>query len=249
MKLIDLSWPKVKEVVKTVDTAVLPIGAVEAHGPHLTVDADNIICSYLAEEFSEKINGLLLPVLSYGQVWSLKNFPGSINVKDETIINLIFDIAESLERNGLKNLVIVNSHFGNNAALKKACRKTIEGTNVNAIAFTHPGLEKVSEGVLESKRAHPNYLHAEEIETSMILYISSDKVNMDKAVADYPCFPKYFSSTSVPWDKITKVGVIGDATVATKEKGMKLLQGILENMVDIYEEWKDDCNEVKGVHE
>lgn len=244
MELSNLSWPQVKEVLKKIDTAVLPIGAVEAHGPHLTVDTDNVIAEYLGRKFSEKINALLLPTINYGQVWSLKNFPGSLNISSDTLINLFFDIAQSLEKHNIKVLVVINGHFGNVAALKKASRIIIEKTSVIPLVFTHPGLENAAKGLIESPRAHPAYLHAEEIETSMMLHIYPEKVNMNKAVKEYPKFPEYFRSTPVTWDKITKTGVLGDATVATKEKGQKLLNKILNNMVAIYNKWKEENCEV-----
>ena len=244
MELSNLSWPQVKEVLNKIDTAVLPIGAVEAHGPHLTVDTDNVIAEYLGRRFSEEIDALLLPTINYGQVWSLKNFPGSFNISDDTIINLFFDIAHSLEKHNIKILVIINGHFGNVAALKKASRIIIEKTSVIPLVFTHPGLENAVKGVIESPRAHPAYLHAEEIETSMMLYIYPEKVNMNKAVKEYPKFPEYSSSTPVTWDKITKTGVLGDATAATKEKGQKVLKRILNNMVVIYNKWKEENYEV-----
>lgn len=66
--------------------AILPIGAVEAHGPHLPLGTDNFLAERLSEKLAERLNAFVLPTLPYGQVWSLKNFPGSINISNESLI-------------------------------------------------------------------------------------------------------------------------------------------------------------------
>ncbi|MCK9907432.1 creatininase family protein, partial [Frankia sp. Cpl3] len=75
---------------------------VEAHGPHLPLGTDNFLAERLSERLAQRTNGLLLPTLPYGQVWSLKNFPGSINVSNESLISILYDIGESLFHQGFR---------------------------------------------------------------------------------------------------------------------------------------------------
>ncbi len=74
----------IKEKINQSNVAILPIGAVEAHGPHLPLGTDNLLAERLAAKLAERVNGLVLPTLPYGQVWSLRNFPGSINISNNS---------------------------------------------------------------------------------------------------------------------------------------------------------------------
>ncbi|TDO94179.1 creatinine amidohydrolase [Halanaerobium saccharolyticum] len=231
-KLAEINWKEAEKELKG-KTVILPLGAVEAHGYHLPLSTDNYIAQKIAEIAAEKLDALLLPLIPYGQVWSLRNFPGSISLSDQTLISMIGDLAKSLDHHGVEILIIINAHFGNKSALKKAERLIKEKYDIQILRFTHPGLKDLERKYIESSRVHPNYLHAEEIETSMMLQVNSDLVDMSKAEADSPEIPEYFSSYSVPWDQITNKAVLGDPTQATKEKGKKLIKGIAAKIVEI----------------
>jgi creatinine amidohydrolase len=231
-KLSEISWKKAKKELKN-KKVILPLGAVEAHGYHLPLGTDNYIAQEIAEIAAEKLDALLLPLIPYGQVWSLRNFPGSISFSDQTIISMIGDLAKSLDHHGVEILIIINAHFGNKSALKKVERLVKEKYDLKILRFTHPGLKDLEKKYIESSRVHPDYLHAEEIETSMMLQVNSKLVDMSRAEADIPEIPEYFGSYSVPWDKITDKAVLGDPTQAAKEKGKKLINGIAAKIVEI----------------
>jgi len=231
-RLSEMSWKEAEKELKN-KKVILPLGAVEAHGYHLPLGTDNYIAQEIAEIAAEKLDALLLPLIPYGQVWSLRNFPGSISFSDQTIISMIDDLAESLDHHGVEILIIINAHFGNKSALKKVERLVKEKYEFKILRFTHPGLKALENQYIKSKRVHPNYLHAEEIETSMMLQVNNNLVDMSKAEVDIPEIPEYFGSYSVPWDKITDKAVLGDPTQATKEKGKKLINGIAAKIVEI----------------
>jgi hypothetical protein len=79
------TWPEVMEYVRSSDVpkAYLPVGSVEAHGPHLPLDTDTIIAEYIARSVCNKIGGFLLPPINYGVLWALRPYPGSVHVEDE----------------------------------------------------------------------------------------------------------------------------------------------------------------------
>lgn len=238
-KLTELSWKESKKELKS-KSVILPLGAVEAHGYHLPLGIDNYISEEIAKKVAEKVNSLLLPGIPYGQVWSLRDFPGSISLSDQTLISIIEDIAGSLERHGVELLIIINAHFGNKTALKKAERLVREKYDIKILRFTHPGLKELEDKYIESERVHPNYLHAEEIETSMLLHINSELVKMDKAEADMPEIPEYFGNYSVPWHEITDKAVLGDPAKSNAEKGKKLINGIVAKIVEIINSFKKE---------
>jgi creatinine amidohydrolase len=227
---------EVKEKIQAVKTAILPIGAVEAHGPHLPLGTDNFLAERLAERVAEKSGAFILPTLPYGQVWSLKNFPGSINVSNESLISLIADIGRSLYEQGFRVFAIINGHLGNAVALKEAARKLYsEFPDFKILYLFYPGVKEVTESVRETPSAHSSYFHACEIETSYMLYLAEEYVDMTRAINDVPTIPLSADSTPTPWEEFTSSAVLGNAKLATKEKGEKIVTKAIENMAALIE--------------
>jgi creatinine amidohydrolase len=221
--------------------ALLPVGAVEAHGPHLPLGTDNYLAEEIANKLSEKTNGLVLPTLPYGQVWSLGDFPGSLSISNETLTNLVAEIGESLFRQGFRIFVLINGHYGNAAALKDASRILYEKfPDCKVLVMFYPGTKKIISEVRESAPVHDSYFHACELETSYMLYLAEDRVNMELAINDTPEIPDTADVTPTPWSKFTKTAVLGDATLATKEKGEKIISVALANISRIIEQTKDE---------
>lgn len=234
---------EIKEKIHKSKVAILPIGAVEAHGPHLPLGTDNFLAERLAEKLAEQTDAFQLPTLPYGQVWSLRNFPGSINISNESLISILVDIGESLYEQGFRIFVMVNGHLGNGVALKEAARKLYQKySDFKILYLFYPGTKKVTEEVRETESAHATYFHACEIETSYMLHLAEELVDMEKAINDIPTISLSADVTPTPWEEFTKTAVLGDATLATKEKGQKIIEVALQNMVQLVQEAK------RGLH-
>jgi len=240
IKLEDLTWKEAETAFNKTQTAILPVGAVEAHGYHMPLGSDNVIATKLAEILAEEIGGILLPLLPFGQVWSNRDFPGSLSLTARTLERIIIDIGHSLHRNGIKVYVILNSHLGNSASLKQAARELMETLDIKTVILTYPGIKELTKGIIESESAHSSYIHGCEIETSLLLAMDKGKVKMERAVREYPSFPPYFDAVPTSWRKVTKSGVLGDPTLATQEKGEMLIKGLIENMVRILRSLKEE---------
>ncbi|GIP39917.1 creatinine amidohydrolase [Paenibacillus sp. J31TS4] len=211
--------------------AILPIGAVEAHGPHLPLGTDNVLAERLSYKLAERTDSIVLPTLPYGQVWSLQTFPGSINVSNEALIAMLYDIGESLHRQGFRIFVMVNGHLGNGVALKEAARKLYRDyPELKVFYFFYPGVGQVTARVRESSSAHSSYFHACELETSYMLYLAEEQVDMSKALSEAPEIPMEADCTPTPWETFTSTAVLGDARLATKEKGEAIVETALANM-------------------
>ncbi|MFD1451368.1 MULTISPECIES: creatininase family protein [Oceanobacillus] len=227
---------EVKEKINQSKIAILPIGAVEAHGPHLPLGTDNILAERLSQKIAERVNGLVLPTLPYGQVWSLRDFPGSINISNRSLIAFLVDIGESLYKQGFKTFTMVNGHLGNQTALKEAARELYESCpELRVFYFFYPGMNKAAAEIRDKNASHNTYFHADEIETSYMLYLAPEFVNMDKAPADTPDIPMYADATPTPWEDFTESAVLGDASLATEEKGKYIIDIALENIISIME--------------
>ncbi|EQB37950.1 hypothetical protein M948_05115 [Virgibacillus sp. CM-4] len=230
---------EIKEKMNQSQIAILPIGAVEAHGPHLPLGTDNFLAERLSQKLAERVKAFVLPTLPYGQIWSLRNFPGSINVSNNSLISFLVDIGESLYKQGFRTFAMVNGHLGNQTALKEAARVLYESCpEMRVFYFFYPGMNKAAAEVRENNSTHNTYFHACEIETSYMLYLAPEFVDMDKALTDIPNIPMHADSTPTPWEEFTETAVLGDASLATKEKGEYIIETALENMVKIIEAFK-----------
>ncbi|GAA3411162.1 creatininase family protein [Paenibacillus hodogayensis] len=224
----------VKERIAEKRVAILPVGAVEAHGPHLPLGTDNVLAERMGAKLAERTDAYLLPTLPYGQVWSLRSFPGSLSVSNESLIMLLSDIGESLYQQGFGVFVMLNGHLGNGTALKEAARRLYEKVpELKVYYFFYPGVKEITARVRESSSAHGAYFHACEIETSYMLYLAEELVDMDKAICDIPNIGEEADCTPTPWETFTKTAVLGDATLATREKGEAILETSLNVMTEI----------------
>ncbi len=234
MKLAYLNQSQAAQAVKNDIVAILPIGATEVHAEHLPIGTDTLLAQALTDMVEEKLkseNCLVLPCLPYGQVWSLRQTAGTIDVPDEVLTPLLVNIVMSMHRMGVKKFAFINAHLGNFNAIKAAARIIYAQCDMKIYIFNYPGAEEEIKKVCTSKRAHKSYFHACEIETSYMLYLCPQYVNMDKAICQYPEFPDDFDITPTPWTQIMQTAVLGDATVATCEKGKAIIDSVVDTIV------------------
>ena len=233
----EVNWQEADKMVRNARAVILPLGSTEQHGYHMCLDTDNIVAKWVANYLAEKTNCVTLPVLNYGQVWSAKDFPGTINLNERHYIEIIKDIVKAIESKGAKNIVLFSGHWGNTAPVKIATRELLDEYGYeNIYHMSYTNLKKNSEGIMETELWNGSGFHAAEIETSIMLAICPEKVDMTKAVIDYPDVPKGYQIKPVHWIKFAKTGIFGDATKATAEKGRKYLDRWLKELVDLIEE-------------
>jgi creatinine amidohydrolase len=235
----DLHWPDVPDATRAGPVALLPFGAVEEHGPHLPLGTDIDLTAALADRICQAADLIRLPTMPYGQVWSLAQFPGSLSVRDEILVGLITDLADGLRRGGVNGLVLFTGHLGNVAALRTATRALAGTGGLAAIALAYPGLEQVADEVRDAPRSHPSIMHADELETSLMLALHPEKVDMDRAVAEYPEYPPDFGAAPIRWDTLSRSGVFGDATAASAEKGARIAEHVVTAACEIIRAWRD----------
>jgi creatinine amidohydrolase len=131
-----LNWSKVRELVPSnIDTILLPVGTIEAHGS-ACLGTDNFIPEAIALGIAERLNALVAPTLSYGITRSLYRYPGGVTVDPETYALFIRDVLNSFTDTGFKNVFVMNGHGGNNDALKNVAQKFHHERKAN-IAVIH----------------------------------------------------------------------------------------------------------------
>ncbi|MCF8367531.1 MAG: creatininase family protein [Bacteroidales bacterium] len=241
----ELTWPEAEEILKHIDIALLPVGAIEQHGPHLPLDVDSFDADYLARRVAEACSEprpLVLPLIPYGVSYHHNDFKGTISVSNEALANIIYEIGMSLARNGIKKLIIINGHGDNSPTLRYAAQRI----NKDARIFTCVDTGETSDFDIEKITETKNDVHAGETETSTSLATRPNLVKMELAEPSIPNFStRYLNFSSVrgiPWyaytKKISESGVMGDPTKATVEKGEKIWEIMIAHLVVLVEDLK-----------
>ena len=203
--------------------AILPVGSFEQHGPHLPLDTDNRIAEAMALETARRSVGMVLPVLNVGYAWVWRGRPGILTFRFDTYMAIIRDIAESLAGWGVKALFVLSAHGSNPQPVKHAIREMIHETyGIAVLNSLYGGLDQML-AECDSERWH-NDIHAEEIETALMLAIAPELVHMDRAAADYPPVPADYGKSELSMGMIMRSGVFGDPTPATADKGRRWLE-------------------------
>lgn len=241
----ELSWPEAEQRFQEVDVALLPVGAIEQHGPHLPLDTDAFDANYLAQRVAEACSEpkpLVLPAIPYGVSYHHDEFKGTISISNETLSRLVYEIGLSAARNGMKKLVIINGHGGNSPALNFAAQMI----NKDAHIFVCVDTGETSDVDIYEIAETPNDVHAGEIETSTSLAVRPHLVRMERASKLIPQFSsRYLNFTSkrgVSWyaytKKISTNGVMGDPTKASAEKGRRIWKIMIAHLVSLVEDLK-----------
>ena len=135
-ELQKLTWMKVKELVPAqIDTLIFPVGTVEAHGC-TCIGTDNYIPESIAAGIAERLNALIAPTVNYGITKSLYRYNGSVTVTPSTLELYVYDILDSFADTGFHNIILMNGHGGNNAALKEVAYRFHHTRKAN-IAVIH----------------------------------------------------------------------------------------------------------------
>lgn len=241
----ELTWPQAERRLKEVDVAILPVGAIEQHGPHLPLDTDAFDADYLARAVAEGCSEpkpLVLPAVPYGVSYHHDSFAGTISVNPETLSKMVYDIGMSLAHHGVTKLVIINGHGGNGPALQFAA----QNINRDAHIFTCVDSGETSDVDIEKIIETNNDVHAGEIETSTSLAVRGHLVDMTLARKFVPSFSSRYldftNSRSVEWfariARISPEGVLGDPTRASREKGEAIWEIMIRHLVAFVEDLK-----------
>lgn len=240
-EILKMTRDEVEAAVKEFPVAILPLGATEQHGHHLPLGVDVFLAEGISRILAERTNALLLPTLPFGYSWVWREIPGTVSLQQHHVEAVIKDVAHSVARYGIKMLVLVNGHDANNASMKYATRELADELDIPVVYLFYPNLEEVLKEHCESPTWH-GMVHACEFETSLMQVLKPELVNMEKAVSEYPDRPKLYGKTSISLGDLSKSGVYGDATKASKEKGEKMLEKFIEEMeqiiLDAYAETK-----------
>lgn len=249
-----LTWQEIDSMPDKENVVIIqPIGAVEQHGLHLPLIVDSAISmGVLGKTLSRlesNIPAYSLPCLYYGKSNEHHGFSGTVSLSAETLLAVIREVATSIYQAGFRKLILMNSHGGQPQIMEIAARDLHQQHQDFMVfpLFTWrvPQVGKVmSELLTEEEREYG--IHAGDAETSIMLSLLPDQIKMDKAVKEYPQGLPVDSLLSMEgklpfaWltQELSRSGVLGDATAASREKGDRLLDaattGWIQVIKDVY---------------
>ena len=210
-----------KMIKKKKQIAIIPVGSIEQHGPHLPISTDSDIVTEIASKLSERINGILIPTITYGI--SNEHFPFfNLSIKKSTLSRILEDLCESLIKNGISRILIINGHYGNLNSLRSFERKQNK-KKIKVFSYW--------------RYMKKEFDHAGNVETSIMLAISNN-VNMKKAKKGFQTdgmskqeILKINKLAQKSFPKITGNGVWGDPTKSSPVLGMKIIREVVNNLV------------------
>jgi creatinine amidohydrolase len=252
-----LTWPEINDAVDLGKVCIVPVGAVEQHGHHLPLDVDMVCPTGIAlgagRQAPESI--LVLPIVAYGYTGHVMDFPGTINCHYEHFMRMVLDITKSLAYHGFKKIVLLNGHGSNMPNLDLVARRTNLETDAECVLSAWWQLLTVDPAFLPSWRESKfpgGCAHACELETSVYLHLDSENVRKDKiknGIVSFNAENSPFAyvdlfrqgpATVVSWtSSYSESGVLGEAELATAEKGKRAYDEAVKQLVTFVRWFKD----------
>ena len=252
-----LTWPEINEAVELGKVCIVPCGAVEQHGPHLPLDVDLVcplgVANGAGRAAPEDI--LVLPIVSYGYTGHVMDFPGTINCHYEHFMRMVLDVVKSLAYHGFKKIILLNGHGSNMPNLNLVARRANLETDAECVLTGWWELLMVDPEFMPSWRESKfpgGIAHACELETSMYLYLDGDNVrkdqikngkisfNEDESPFNYVDLYAQGPGTVVSWtSSYSDSGVLGEAELATAEKGKRACEEAVKQLVNYVKYFKN----------
>jgi creatinine amidohydrolase len=231
LKLENLTWVEAGAVLKEYEVVMIPLGArTKEHGPHLPLNNDWILAEYLAGRVATEVPVVIMPTLQYGYYPAFLEYPGTVSLNQVTFKEMVKDICISMSGYGVKKFYILNTGVSTMRGLAPAAEELAE----QGITMKFTNILEIGKATEKEISQQEGGTHADEIETSMMLYIKPDIVDMSKAVSDYHPRPGYRLSRDPNAPDIgaySASGTYGDATLATLEKGQVVVEAKVHDII------------------
>lgn len=244
----DLTWPEAQGRIRDGAVVLIPVGAAaKEHGPHLPLDTDFRTARALTEGVIAALPVLAAPVVGYGYYPAFRGWPGSTHLSAETFQAVVRDLAESLARQGVRRIGVINTGVSTEAPLQIVARHLRDAHGVKMAVADIRNLGRAAEAVLDN----PAGGHADERETSILLALAPDAVRRDRipdgaasgGAAGAPPGPGVFRAPvelrpHVPADDLfgardfSLTGATGDPSRASAEKGRRILDAMVDDLVE-----------------
>ena len=227
-RLWELDSRSFERRVRSNPLVILPVGALEAHGPHLPLGADQIQAEQTALALADRVDGLVAPTVPYGSAPGARRFPGTVSLTMGQLETHVTGVLSELARSGVRRILVLSGHGerGHMAALREAADETMQAfTGVRIVVLCD--YDFVYE--LRGKESPASDGHAGLLETSRVLALAPESVGSERPVVEYrhsPFVPG--SPTPDDWPE----SVIGDTRPASAELGARVQAYVLDRLAE-----------------
>ena len=228
MQLSNLSWLDARQVLTAETIVLIPLGAAaKEHGPHLRLDNDRILAEYLAGRIAEQENIVVAPTLTYHFYPAFVAYAGSTSLRLETARDMVIDVIASLAAFGPRRFYVLNTGVSTVRALEPAAAALAE----RGVVMHFTRIDRAGNEAVRSVQEQEGGSHADEIETSMMLYIDPQCVDMSKAADDYHPGNGPLTPNAGETGVYSATGIYGNATLATAEKGRIIVEATVTDLI------------------
>ena len=228
--LENLTWVEAEKVLKTHEVVLVALGArTKEHGPHLLLKNDYLLAEYYKSGWRAKSRSSFCRLWNTATIPAFLEYPGSVSIGAETFKAMVMDICRSMSRYGPQKFYVLNTGISTVGPLKAAA----EELNMAGLILRYLNLSDVDKKLPAGLLSEEGGTHADEAETSEMLYIAPETVDMSKAVKDYDPRPNRKGLTRDPKGPgvYSPTGIWGDPTLATKEKGRIIVETTVKEIV------------------
>ena len=225
-----LTWDEVGRRIAGGAAAILPIGAAaKQHGFHLPLNADRIQAEWFAARLTERVDALVWPTLTYGYYPAFVEYAGSSSLSASTFETVVHEIAAEILGSGCLNLFVLDTGISTLAPVERALARIDAGKVMHLRIYEGPRYRRAAAAFVMQNHGS----HADELETSLMLALAPQLVDMARAEAS-PALKHEAPGPLTPSDRsspnYSRSGSYGDPTMATSAKGEILLAAILEDL-------------------
>ncbi len=241
MKLGEMNWPDIRDLDKERLVAVYPIASFEQHGLHLPMLTDTIQLDAMVDAMDLKIGDRIacLPTQWLGYSFHHMRFAGSLTARSQTHIRVLVETVDGLIGGGFDKVLVINGHGGNSADIRVALQELKE-MHADARVYDASWWDVAAPALDPIREAGPNGSgHAGETETSMMLALRPDLVRTDRLHADGGTSPSSYADRVGRFrrlDEHSSRGNFGDPTVATADKGRRMVDATVDCLVEIVDD-------------
>jgi len=231
----EMTNPELEAYLTSGSTVIIPTGATEQHGPHGPLATDVLIPTEVARRVAPQIHALVAPPISYALSYPHVGFTGLVHIRIHTFMALVEDLCASFAAIGFKRIIFLNGHYDNTYAIAYACAAAAERMPRDVQAFPVNYWDALTEAEIAEFSGLKNGLHANLAETSAVMAINPDLVDLDKANAEFPPFPDFtvptgpvhtafFFTNPGSVHAATRSGTWGDARGSNAAAGERYLE-------------------------
>jgi creatinine amidohydrolase len=227
--LENLTWVEAERILTPTSVVVIALGAqAKEHGPHLTLKNDWLMAEYLKKRVLDVAPVVVAPTINYNYYPAFIHYPGSTSLSAETARDVVVQIVKTLAAYGPRRFYIINTGVSTVIPLQQAQEQLAKDSLT--MRFTNLGV--VLRDVEKEVSQQEGGTHADEIETSMMLYIAPETVDMSKAVKDYhPNGGRPLVRDSTMKGTYSPTGTWGDPTLATRAKGARVTEALVAGIL------------------